>query len=559
MSNRIASYIRKSFSAKIITLVVLNVVVTSAIIGFVTMKSTENFLTERISEKLPSILLNSKGKIELWYTKRAMDITVLSKSFTFLEKLNERLASTTDTERNQAENEISKYFHYVKEQFPFYEELAVLSPQGELLVSTSVISAMEVDMIKNLREENEGRKALSKACLTPDGSSLFQWLLVPIQVAKNTQATICARLALKELTYLLDEVSLGPGGDIFLLNFRGCFLSQSRVVKENVLGLKAMEVPTRQEKPMEVERYNNFVDQKVLGSKVMLPEWNWWLVCEEDFKSAMAPVFNIRQRIFLADLIILSIFVLAALRLVRPILKPIRALAEGAKKIKEGMVGVKIEIVSDDEIGLMSETFNEMAEEIALARVKLQANNKELNARNEDLEVLNIKLEELSVTDGLTGLYNHRHFWNLLNKELIRVERTKAELSLILIDLDDFKNVNDKYGHPVGDLLLQSFTAVLKESVREMDVVARYGGEEFAVMLPETDEKGAMKVAQTIRLATEKMVFKVPETDITISITASLGVTVYDGNNREFFNAADKALYLSKDKGKNCVSLAEWS
>ncbi len=557
MFNKIISYIRKSFSAKIITLVVLNVVVTSIVIGFVTMKSTEDFLSERISEKFPSILLNSKGKIELWYAKRAMDITVLSQSYAFLEMLNESMDSATDEDRARATAEILKYFHYVKEQFPVYEELVVLDRQGELLISTSEINVMEVDLIQTLRDENEGLQALSEAILSPDRSSIHQWLLVPVQVSQDTQTTICTRLALEELTTLLAEVNLDPGGDIYLLNLRGCFLSQSRMASENVLGVKAMEVPTRQEKPMRVELYENFIGRKVLGSKVSLPEWNWWLVCEEDYKTAMAPVFNTRQRIMQADLFILAIFVLATLRMVRPILKPIRALAKGAKKIKEGMVGVKIAVVSDDEIGLMSETFNEMAEEIALARAKLQANNKELNARNKDLEDLNIKLEELSITDGLTGLFNHRQFWNLLHKELVRVERTKADLSVILIDLDDFKNVNDRFGHPVGDVLLQAFTGVLKESVRETDMVARYGGEEFAVMLPETSGKGAMKVAENIRAGTEKMVFKVPDTDITFSITVSIGVSVYEGNKREFFNAADKALYLSKDKGKNCVNFAE--
>ncbi|MFH1755502.1 MAG: GGDEF domain-containing protein, partial [Candidatus Latescibacterota bacterium] len=172
-------------------------------------------------------------------------------------------------------------------------------------------------------------------------------------------------------------------------------------------------------------------------------------------------------------------------------------------------------------------------------------------------QVLNVRLEELSITDGLTGLFNHRHFWHLLHNELSRADRNKGDLAVILLDIDDFKRVNDQYGHPVGDVLLQSFADVVREAVRETDIVARYGGEEFAVMLPNTERNGALRVAEKIRQSIEDMNFRVPDSDFTISVTASIGVSIYQGNRRELFKAVDEALYVSKNKGKNCVSFAE--
>jgi diguanylate cyclase (GGDEF)-like protein len=294
----------------------------------------------------------------------------------------------------------------------------------------------------------------------------------------------------------------------------------------------------------------------VFHSKVHLEELGWWLVHEEDYQLAMAPVLEAQRRIWVSVLIVGAIAILAALRIAQSILKPIRGLALGARRINEGLVGVKIPRGAQDEIGLMIETFNEMAMKITLSQAELQYKNKMLNTQNDRLHEMNERLERLSVTDGLTGLFNHRHFWNLLNTELTRVNLNRGHLALVLMDLDDFKRVNDKFGHAVGDMLLQAVANVLSDTVRDTDIVARYGGEEFAVLLPDTDESGVQHVAEKLRVAVEATRFNVPDTDITLKVTVSLGVAVFRGNRREFFNAADRALYKSKAAGKNCVHYA---
>jgi diguanylate cyclase (GGDEF)-like protein len=315
-------------------------------------------------------------------------------------------------------------------------------------------------------------------------------------------------------------------------------------------------VPTRQNGPVVVERRENYRGRDVFHSKVHLEELGCWLVYEEDFELAMAPVIEAQRRIWVAVLIVGAIAILAALRIAQSILKPIRGLALGARRINEGLVGVKIPRGAEDEIGLMIETFNEMAMKITLSQAELQYKNKMLNSQNDRLHEMNERLERLSVTDGLTGLFNHRHFWNLLNTELTRVNLNQGHLALVLMDLDDFKKVNDRFGHSVGDQLLQTVADVLSDTVRDTDIVARYGGEEFAVLLPDTDENGVQQVAEKIRASVEAIRFNVPDTDITLKVTVSIGVSVFRGNRREFFNAADRALYKSKAAGKNCVHYA---
>jgi diguanylate cyclase (GGDEF)-like protein len=550
-------FIRKSFSAKIITLVVVNVIITSFIIGAVTMHSTESFLTEKISEKFPSILLNTKGKVDLWYANKSMDLAVLSRSRVLIRNLAKFFAQSDSTKQASAIAEIKDYFAYIREKFPIYEDFAVLDQKGNISFASSDSVVEYADILRTLKEENGDISVISQAIHLPGEESISQWVLIPVRLKPGLGATICARFELQSIEHLLSDVNLSAYGDIYLLDFRGCFLTQPRGVEVSMLGEKAMEVPTRQEGPILVEKYKNYAGRKVFGSKIFLADRGWWLVCEEDYEASMAPVLDTRNKIIVADLLICSLFILIALKIIRSILKPVRALSEGAKKVKEGMVGVNIPTTSEDEIGLMISTFNEMAKTISLAKVELQAKNKMLNTQNITLQEMNEKLERLSITDGLTGLFNHRHFWNIMNSELTRANLYKGDIALILIDVDDFKKVNDNFGHSVGDMLLQNLANTLKETVRETDIVARYGGEEFAVLLPDTNLEGVKNAAEKIRKAIEAMVFKIPETDITTGVTVSIGISVFQGNRRDFFNAADRALYISKSKGKNKVSMAE--
>jgi diguanylate cyclase (GGDEF)-like protein len=177
-----------------------------------------------------------------------------------------------------------------------------------------------------------------------------------------------------------------------------------------------------------------------------------------------------------------------------------------------------------------------------------------------DLKEANDKLRELSVKDGLTGLYNHRHFQELFDTELLRSNRYKIPLTLMMIDLDYFKNINDSFGHPNGDMVLQKIAKVMSASVRETDIVARYGGEEFAIIMPQTDLKNAAISGEHIRKTAEEM--EVLADDLIIKTTVSIGVVTYMPQENEckklnILNAADKALYNSKKGGKNKLSVAK--
>jgi len=179
---------------------------------------------------------------------------------------------------------------------------------------------------------------------------------------------------------------------------------------------------------------------------------------------------------------------------------------------------------------------------------ELKAKNAQLECEIEEKQKIEAELKELATTDSLTSIYNRRKFNEVLSYELRRDERYPSGLSLVLCDLDNFKLINDKYGHNTGDEVLKSFSKMVKGLIRSSDTFARWGGEEFVLLLPETGFETAMQIAEKIRQETENFLFS-----DTCRITASFGVTQFLEGDTEtvLINRADEALYKAKTNGRN--------
>lgn len=216
------------------------------------------------------------------------------------------------------------------------------------------------------------------------------------------------------------------------------------------------------------------------------------------------------------------------------VIRPLNRIHQGIQKFSSGDLSYTISTVDENEFGEVAQALNQMAGSILKDR---------------------IALKELSIRDGLTGLYNHQEFYVRLDAEINHSKRHGHQLSLLMMDIDGFKNVNDTYGHLAGDRVLQEVSRIITGSVRLSDIVSRYGGEEFTMILPEADTSKAREIAERIRKKIEKFKMSVqPGRDI--YITVSIGVSTYprDGkSSRELLNNADHALYAAKLQGKNKV------
>jgi diguanylate cyclase (GGDEF)-like protein len=164
------------------------------------------------------------------------------------------------------------------------------------------------------------------------------------------------------------------------------------------------------------------------------------------------------------------------------------------------------------------------------------------------------KVQEMAITDALTQVYCRRYFLERFSEELKRSRKNKLHLCFLMIDLDNFKHFNDRYGHLVGDAILRQVSKIIGDMVRQIDFIGRYGGEELAIVLAETDKEQASFAAERIRQAVEASVIKAYDEEL--RVTVSIGVSTFPDNTdhmRDLIEMADQALYLAKETGKNKV------
>jgi len=200
-----------------------------------------------------------------------------------------------------------------------------------------------------------------------------------------------------------------------------------------------------------------------------------------------------------------------------------------------------------------------LQQQLSAANLKLQESNNRLKAEIDKRVKIEAILQELATTDALTRLHNRRHFFDLAEKELTRAKRYQLHFSLLLIDLDDFKIINDKYGHLYGDRVLQVVAECIRQNSREVDIQGRYGGDEFVVLVPETQPSYSKDIANRLCQNIPAQLTKLGENDF--PVTLSIGIANFSGESDisidMLFDRADKALYQAKDAGRNRVFVWE--
>lgn len=560
-SRRLLAAVRaplSSLPSRIILSVFGAALATSLTVALVSTSSIESFLRSEIDQTFPALLRSANERLDLWYAQRRLDIETFARSATVIENATRLGPGSSARTRERALAELQQYLAYVLERFPQFEAIFVLDEKGNELLRVGV----ETDIPDGLRAGFAGVTSSLVGGIHAVPGGYVQVASSPIvDPHQHRQGSLHAQVRADAVPSVLQDDEFVGSTSVYIVDRDGRTLFQSPGSKPSA-GY-ARPLPELGVAPV-VADYRT-ANAHVVGSAVRFARFGWTVVVEQDYAEAFAPEVAIMRRILGINLGIVILFGLAAYQFARSIVRPIKALSEGAQRIADGETDVVLPLPStQDEIGILTSVFNEMSQrlhanqvELGRSRQEIESANSRLVSQNNELQRVNEVLEQLSITDGLTKLHNHRYFQDHLRREVRRSVRTGEPLALVLIDIDDFKQLNDRWGHAAGDTVLREVAAVMNSVLREIDLLARYGGEEFALVAGQTDLEGARALGEKVRTAVGAARFTIEGLDEQLSVTVSVGAAAFHGDEKVLFRDADRALYDAKHAGKDCVVVAE--
>jgi diguanylate cyclase (GGDEF)-like protein len=538
MRNRYLRQWRRRFSGlafRIGFMVFAAALLASLAITSISIHSIGTFLRGEINRRFPDLLESTTARLDFWYQQRQGDVTAFARSRVLVEGFSSRGEMTRQ--------EVSWYLSFVLERFPQYSALLLLDGEGEELLRGGEAPALGSPFLASLAGVNRtGVSPLRYA----EGRRV-QLVSTPVENHLGERvATLHAFLHLESLEPLLSQPEGAGSATLRLVDPTGRALGEDSALSLDGVSLDAAE----QGAAPEVTITENAAGERIAASAVRLPHLGWTLVAVEEYDAALAPIRASLRRTLAINLLTALLSSAVAFAFAARRVQPILALAEGARRLREGESAVEVpDSGSGDEIQLLARSFNQMS-------ARLEESRLELESRNEELQCANEALEQLSITDSLTRLHNHRFFQDQFAREAKRAERSEAPLCLVLIDIDDFKHLNDHLGHAAGDTVLARVAGIMSELLRETDTLCRYGGEEFALLTPQTEVSGAISLAEKIRGAVAGSEYGVVGPDGAARITVSIGVADFAESTGDTFNRADRALYDAKAAGKDCVVAA---
>jgi diguanylate cyclase (GGDEF)-like protein len=514
----------ESIRHRILAFAVLATLLPSIATAWISFSQQKHALTLRVAEDLETASQGAKAEVDHWTRDRVLDLRVFASSYEVSETLERGF-------RTGGASRLDDYLRSVGGKFAVFDAITVLDPRGTVVASSGA-SRRAPPLPDGWRTDLSGGQAVIRTIRGDEtGGRTLLTLGVPIMRSDlRLLGAITATIDLARLRDVLAEHRPGPSGRLLLLDEEGSVIL--KVGPDSAAAPNArVEAPlvgrlTRAEGPLE---YRGVEGLEVLGRLRSISRPPWLLVAEIPAAEAYRQVNDLRNLTVMLLVVVLLGVGLLAYRLSLLIVRPLDRLTAGAEKVAGGDLSVDLPVTGGGEVGLLTRVFNDMVTKIREARQEL---------------------ERLSLTDGLTGLYNRRHLMAALDTEVRRVKRLNGQFSLLLMDVDHFKRYNDTYGHQAGDEVLRGVAAVIRGTVREVDTAARYGGEEMVAMLPDTTIEGALELAERIRTRLAEEDF--PGGKVTLSIGAAT-FPEYGETVESLIAGADAALYQAKREGRDRV------
>lgn len=456
--------------------------------------------------------------------------------------------------------------HLRQNKLPTQSELIfidVVNTHGLIIAST-----LDSRIGRNLSEQLYYQKGLSQSYVAKFNSNINLQLLgavaSPIFSSDKIQSTLgvlvnhyrmnkIQDLFSGEMLYSLGAKSehriLSASESIYMLTLEGRGITTSeKSLIESKHSFDFDTFPIKQARQLNKESkgiWKNHLGTSVLGVSIIaeIDDLKFILLAEQEIDQAFKFVNTLKYQFYLLLTFTVAVIIILSLLLAYFIVKPLKKVMDSFDIIASGEFNVDIKQTNQhDELGSLVNKFNNMATK--LKKMKAVSDHK------------NQQLLDLSIRDHLTDLFNHRYLIEYGDIRVLEANRNGMLLGLLMIDIDHFKLINDRYGHPCGDFVLTEIALLLKKNLRSIDILARYGGEEFAVVMPNITTVKAKIVADKICKKIQEYKFYYCREQF--EITVSIGIAIQQKSENkimEIIKRADKALYQSKNNGRNQVSL----
>ncbi len=536
---------------RILLFSILITLVPSLAMGWFWFDLTRRATTEKIEQKFLDAAGIIEREISLWLKERKYDLRVFASSSIVLDNLQPSSGDTgapgqqDEDEKRQRQRKIAAYLDLIREQFPSYRRLTVLDGAGGMFVSSGLSGndlPQPLPGDRRLQNENSpfftgdavrvGKESLPVLpigiALQSAGKEPSPGFLV-MEVELNGLLPVLASMLPQKGSVNPGVISLLAGDGLVILSAGpGAFPATPAISREQVGRLLAA--------PRKLQELAVGDASRLIGMVSSFSELPWHLLIAEDSSQVFAGLIAARNRIILITILLTVAIGGAAAIIARRIIVPMQRLTEGVLRVASGDLDVAVPVRGEDEFGLVSGMFNEMV-------LRLKENQ--------------AKLEQLAITDSLTGLANRKQIMADLAIHLENFRRHATDFSLLMVDIDHFKKINDTHGHLVGDAVLAQLAVLLQQNLRIVDSAGRYGGEEFLVILGQADLEQAMITAERIRQAVDRQVFACGEAVLRLTVSIGAASVQAEDSGTGLIGRADAALYEAKSAGRNRVVTAD--
>ncbi|UCF30183.1 MAG: GGDEF domain-containing protein [bacterium] len=517
---------------RVLTLVIISVLAPSMLGGLLAVRYLSGVLQQQEFQTLSRTAERYSIRLSQWFSDRTSDVRAFTSSYLLNEDVRVLLREDGQQPRAKSKTSVERYMSYLLEDNHSFEGFAVHTGDGKILTAQpegtdlgdgvgEILPSLGSDpRILEISDGGSSRIIIGQSLTDPSEDRVA--FFIGIVRSEVIRKTLLEDLPSQSTAYIVDKSGIIKGMTDPRL--------QNRPLPPRVRSLLRTTGAT--------EEFRGLSGEKVIGTAYALDVLPWHLVMETPSKKAFATLSSFRGQMMLMTISLAAILLIPAILLARTIILPLEELSRVAKRIRTGEAGLQVSTSPRGELGEFIFTFNRMSESLRLSMEEIQA--------------INNQLRVMSVTDPLTGRYNRRYITDQVQRELKLARRTGQTFSLIMIDLDHFKDYNDRYGHIAGDETLRKVGDVLVENIRETDIVARWGGEEFLVYLSHADREGAAGIAEKLRIAVEQTSFIMKGKDTRVTISLGVAAAPEDGSNfDELIEHADQALYKAKRAGRN--------